>query len=119
MDAVRPDQLRKGQAGYTMPEIDLVNSTAAMPSELQQTRKQFERASKRGRGGGREPQADQWMAAAAAPADGASGAAFWGGATARPRRILAWPFSSRTRKRRCDGLTRDPCSLCALRCGNL
>jgi hypothetical protein len=36
--------------GYTMPEIDLVNSTAAMPSELQQTRKQYERASKRGRG---------------------------------------------------------------------
>ena len=64
--------------GYTMPEIDLVNSTAAMSSELQQTRKQFERASKRGRGGGRESQADQWMAAAAAPADGASGAAFWG-----------------------------------------
>lgn len=60
--------------GYTMPEIDLVNSTATMPSELQQTRKQFERASKRGRGGGREPPADQWMAAAAAPADGASGA---------------------------------------------
>ena len=60
--------------GYTMPEIDLVNSTATMPSELQQTRKQLERASKRGRGGGREPPADQWMAAAAAPADGASGA---------------------------------------------
>eukprot|EP00900_Chrysochromulina_parva_P019690 jgi/Chrpa1/27722/Chrysochromulina_OHIO_Genome00005052-RA len=63
--------------GYTMPEIDLVNSTAAMPSELQQTRKQYERASKRGRGG-REAQAEQWMATGAAPVDGATGAAFWG-----------------------------------------